>query len=179
VPRRSPPRLIRSEHEHHPRRRHRALGQYSLAGRLRSQPRRRVRARNHHHRRARRDHLAKLIDAAAWPTWYSSASDVVVNDPSGTLGEGVTFDWTTFGLKIASTIAECVPHTRIGWYGTGAQLRAYHTWLLIPRNGNSTYVVMEETGLGPAARHLAQTNPGHMHRGHELWNWSLKFACES
>jgi hypothetical protein len=64
-------------------------------------------------------------------------------------GEGVTFDWTTFGLKIASTIAEYVPHTRIGWYGTGDQLRAYHTWLLIPRNGTSTYVVMEETGMGP------------------------------
>jgi hypothetical protein len=102
---------------------------------------------------------AKLIDAAAWPAWYSNASDVVVNDPSGTLSEGVTFDWTTFGLKIASTIAECVPAHRIGWYGSGDQLRAYHTWLLTPRNGNSTYVVMEETGLGPAARHLAQTNP--------------------
>jgi hypothetical protein len=83
--------------------------------------------------------------------------------------QGVTFDWTTFGLKITSTIAEFVPHTRIGWYGTGDQLRAYHTWLLIPRNGNSTYVVMEEIEMGRAARHLAQTNPGHMHRGHELW----------
>ena len=75
---------------------------------------------------------AKLTAAAAWPTWYSNASDVVVNDPSGTLSEGVTFDWTTFGLKIASTIAEYIPHTRIGWHGTGDQLRAYHTWLLIP-----------------------------------------------
>ncbi len=122
---------------------------------------------------------AKLAAAAAWPTWYSNASDVVVNDPAGTLSEGVTFNWTTFGLKIASTVAEYVPHTRIGWYGTGDQLRAYHTWLLIPRHGKSTYVVMEETGIGPAARHLAQTNPGHMHRGHDLWNISLKFACES
>jgi hypothetical protein len=61
-----------------------------------------------------------------------NASDVVVHDPSGALSEGVTFDWTTFGLKIASTIAEYVPHTRNGWYGTGDQLRASHTWLLIP-----------------------------------------------
>jgi hypothetical protein len=38
---------------------------------------------------------------------------------------------------------------------------------------------MEETGMGPAARHLAQINPGHMHRGHDLWNISLKFACET
>jgi hypothetical protein len=92
---------------------------------------------------------AKLIDAAAWPTWYSNATEVVVNDPSGRLSEDVD------------------------------QLRAYHTWLLIPRDDNSTYVVMEEIGMGSAARDLAQTNPGHMHRGHELWNISLKFACES
>ena len=30
----------------------------------------------------------------------------------------------------------------------------------------------------PFAR-LANTNPGHMHRGHDLWNISLKFLCES
>ena len=121
---------------------------------------------------------AKLIDAAAWPAWYSNARDVVVNGPSGQLAEGVTFTWSTFGLMIASTVAEFVLPTRIGWYGTGDQLRAYHTWLLIPRAGNSTYVAMEEAGTGPGARHLAQTNPGHMHRGHDLWNISLKFVCE-
>jgi hypothetical protein len=37
---------------------------------------------------------------------------------------------------------------------------------------------MEEKGTGHAARHLARTNPGHLHRGHDLWNISLKFACE-
>jgi hypothetical protein len=120
-----------------------------------------------------------LIAAAAWPTWYSNASDVVVNRPSGQLGENVTFHWTTFGLTIASTVAEFVPYSRIGWYGNGDQLRAYHTWLLIPRSGSSTYVVMEEIGMGRGAEHLAQTNPGHMHRGHDLWNISLKFACEA
>jgi hypothetical protein len=121
---------------------------------------------------------AKLIDAAAWPAWYSNARDVVVSGPSDQLGEDVRFSWVTFGLEIASTVAEFVPRARIGWYGTGDQLSAYHTWLLTPRNGNSTYVVMEEIGMGPGARRLAHTNPGHMHRGHDLWNISLKFVCE-
>ena len=71
------------------------------------------------------------------------------------------------------------PVLRLGWYGNGDQLRAYHTWLLIPRSGHSTYVVMEEIGMGDAAQDLAQTNPGHMHRGHDLWNISLKFICEA
>lgn len=44
---------------------------------------------------------------------------------------------------------------------------------------DSTYVVMEEIGLGDAAKQLARTNPGHMHRGHDLWNISLKFLCDT
>jgi hypothetical protein len=51
-------------------------------------------------------------------------------------------------LKIASTVAEYVPHTHIGWYGTGDQLPGVSHLAAYPRNGNSTYVVMEETGLG-------------------------------
>jgi hypothetical protein len=55
----------------------------------------------------------------------------------------------------------------------------YHTWLLEPREEGTTYVVMEETGTGVNPRKLADSNPGHMHRGHEVWNISLKFLCES
>jgi hypothetical protein len=49
----------------------------------------------------------------------------------------------------------------------------------MPRPDGSTYVVMEETGDGANPRKLAETNPGQMHRGHDLWNISLKFLCES
>jgi hypothetical protein len=38
---------------------------------------------------------------------------------------------------------------------------------------------MEEIGLGDGAKHLVQTDPGHMHRGHDLWNISLKSLCET
>jgi hypothetical protein len=38
---------------------------------------------------------------------------------------------------------------------------------------------MEETGSGLNPKKLAGSNPGHMHRGHDLWNVSLKFLCES
>jgi hypothetical protein len=40
-------------------------------------------------------------------------------------------------------------------------------------------VVMEETGTGANPKKLARSNPGHMHRGHDLWNISLKFLCET
>jgi hypothetical protein len=120
-----------------------------------------------------------LVRASAWPSWCSNASDVVVNAPSGMLGPGVTFDWVTFGASIHSTVHEFEPGNRIGWYGNASQWQAYHTWLLMPRPDGSTYVVMEETGDGASPRTLAAANPGHMHRGHDLWNISLKFLCES
>jgi hypothetical protein len=69
--------------------------------------------------------------------------------------------------------------TRIGWYATTDQWLAYHTWLLVPRPDGSTYVVHEETDDGPNPRKLAEANPGHLHRGHDLWDFSLKFVCES
>ena len=43
-------------------------------------------------------------------------------------------------------------------------------------------MVMEETGTGGNPRRLANTNPGQAscrYRGHDLWNISLKFLCES
>jgi uncharacterized protein YndB with AHSA1/START domain len=120
-----------------------------------------------------------LIHATGWPDWYSNASDVTVNASSGLLGAGVTFDWITFGAHIHSTVHEFEPTARIGWYGETDQWLAYHTWLLEPRDEGTTYVVMEETGSGLNPKKLAGSNPGHMHRGHDLWNISLKFLCES
>jgi hypothetical protein len=121
----------------------------------------------------------KLIAAHAWPTWYSNASDVSVNDPSGQLDEEILFTWKTFGFTLASQVAEFVPCSRLAWYGNGDGLHAYHTWMLISRSANSTYVVMEEVAMGQGPLDLARTNPGHMHRGHDLWNTSLKFVCEA
>jgi uncharacterized protein YndB with AHSA1/START domain len=120
-----------------------------------------------------------LVHATAWPDWYSNARNVTVNTPSRLLADGVTFDWITFGAPIHSTVHEFEPATRIGWYGETDQWQAYHTWLLEPRDEGITYVVMEETGTGLNPKKLAGSNPGHMHRGHELWNISLKFLCES
>ena len=68
---------------------------------------------------------------------------------------------------------------RIGWYGETDQWQAYHTWLLEPR-GRGDY--LRSHG---GDRHRRQpeearrSDPGRMHRGHDLWNISLKFLCES
>ena len=156
------------------------LGAHPLAAGHRARAGRPLRPQRHRDRRATGGKIWEhLIRATAWPDWYSNASDVTVNASSGLLGAGVTFDWVTFGAHIHSTVHEFEPTARIGWYGETDQWLAYHTWLLEPRDEGITYVVMEETGTGLNPRKLAGSNPGHMHRGHDLWNISLKFLCES
>jgi hypothetical protein len=62
--------------------------------------------------------------------------------------------------------------------GETDQWLACRTWLLEPPDEATTYVVMQETGAGANPKKLARSNPGHMRRGHDLWNISLKFPCE-
>jgi hypothetical protein len=119
-----------------------------------------------------------LIRPAAWPDWYSNASGVTVSAPGGLLGAGVTFDWVTFGAHSQHRPRSRAqgPHRLVR---RDRPVAGYHTWLLEPRGEGITYVVMEETGTGLNPKKLAGSNPGHMHRGHDLWNISLKFLCES
>ena len=120
-----------------------------------------------------------LIRAEAWPHWYSNAKNVKVVAPDGVLADAVDFRWTTFGAEVDSSVRDFVPEMRISWMSRLAGAELYHTWLFTPHGKNSTHVIAEEVAIGELIRGLAQANPGHMHRGHELWNVSLKFLCES
>ena len=73
---------------------------------------------------------------------------------------------------------ELVEDSRIGWFGDGVGLRAYHTWLLVNQR-DGTYVTMEEAGNGPGAVAMAEANPDGMHRGHDLWLTRLRELSEN
>jgi hypothetical protein len=155
------------------------LGAHPLARGHRARARRPLRPQRHRDRRARGKDLGPSHPRHRLAGLVLQCRNVTVNAPSRILGAGVTFDWITFGAHIHSTVHEFEPTTRIGWYGQTDQWLAYHTWLLEPRDQGTTYVVMEETGTGANPKKLAGSNPGHMHRGHDVWNVSLKFLCES
>jgi uncharacterized protein YndB with AHSA1/START domain len=118
-----------------------------------------------------------LVEAEKWPQWYPNSHDVRILGESsgGLLTRDSKFSWQTFGFDLVSTIAELVPESRIGWHG-GSDW--YHTWLLLDDPAGCR-VIMEEVGRGPDAVTMAQTDPDRMHRGHELWNQTLKWVCES
>ena len=121
-----------------------------------------------------------IIEATRWPTWYPNSKDVVIQGGDPELLDGTVFRWTTFGLAIESKVHEYVLNQRLGWYGyvPGAKPTFYHSWYLEPQ-GAMCQVVMDEAGVGKDAAALRKSDETLMHRGHDLWLASLKWAAES
>jgi uncharacterized protein YndB with AHSA1/START domain len=122
--------------------------------------------------------FANMADAQAWPSWYPNSQNVkVLNSPDGKLHKGTLFSWDTFGLHIQSRVHEFVPGSRLGWFGDGTGLRAYHTFLFV-KTDEGCHIVTEETDKGPGAVELREKRPQAMHEGHDLWLNALKQRSE-
>jgi hypothetical protein len=119
-----------------------------------------------------------IQEAEKWPEWYVNSQNVVIHSNEKLLKKDTEWDWDTFGVHIKSHINEFAVNSRIGWFGNGTGMRAYHTWYLIPKSENRTYVVMEECVYGAGAKDLRQKDPAAMHRGHQLWDTTLKALSE-
>jgi uncharacterized protein YndB with AHSA1/START domain len=122
--------------------------------------------------------FATLVDAQMWPSWYPNSHDVkLLNSPDGKLHGGTRFSWDTFGVHIESQVHEFVPSRRLGWFGNGTGMNAYHTFLLI-RTGEGCRIVTEEVVKGPGAVEFRKKQPSAMHEGHDLWLRTLKQRSE-
>jgi hypothetical protein len=119
-----------------------------------------------------------LVNAGAWPAWYSNASDMRIDSSDEkTLEAETTFTWKTFGFPIQSKVNEFVPGKRLGWFGNGTGIRAYHTWLVVEKAGGCE-VITEESQVGPSAIRYNIEQPTAMHDGHDWWLTALKYRSE-
>jgi Polyketide cyclase / dehydrase and lipid transport len=119
-----------------------------------------------------------LVEAQAWPAWYPNSKDVRIADSAdGKLKKDSKFVWNTFGLDIESVIHEFVPNSRLGWFGKGPDMHAYHTWF-ITSVGKNCKVITEEVTNGPAAGVWRKNDPSALHQGHDVWLAKLKEISE-
>ena len=120
-----------------------------------------------------------LVKATEWPKWYSNSSDMQIAGGAKTeLEADVEFTWKTFGFPIKSTIHEFTPNQRLGWFGAGTGIQAYHTWLIVPKDGGCE-VITEETQIGPTAIQYNIEQPSAMYDGHHWWLTALKYRSET
>jgi uncharacterized protein YndB with AHSA1/START domain len=122
--------------------------------------------------------FANIVDAQVWPSWYPNSHNVkLLNSPDGKLHGETRFSWDTFGVHIESRVHEFVPNSRIGWFGDGTGMNAYHTFLLLETD-EGCHIVTEEVVKGPGAVEFREKQPNVMHEGHDLWLRSLKQRSE-
>jgi hypothetical protein len=88
-----------------------------------------------------------LVRAASWPDFYDNAKDIDIEGGSPDLALGTKFHWTTFGVRVHTTIGEFIPGRRLSWSGHALGSTAFHGWVITPVEGGCM-VVTEETQQG-------------------------------
>ena len=118
---------------------------------------------------------AWLVRAERWPEWYPNCSGVTVESASAPdLAAHARFRWTTFGVRLVTTVEEWVPGERVAWRAVSPGVDAHHAWLVLARGSNACWVLTEETQYGVLARLGALVFPQRMHDGHQLWLQRLR-----
>ncbi|CAM3830017.1 SRPBCC domain-containing protein [Rahnella bruchi] len=123
---------------------------------------------------------AQLDNTAAWPVYYSNASDIAFHDGSGPgLSDGARFRFSTFGFPVEAQVNEYVPPVkgqpaRMAWHGWAegdaeTRLDVHHAWLIEELSGGRVRILTQETQNGKPARELAVTRPNPMINGHQEW----------
>ena len=109
-----------------------------------------------------------LVAATRWPLWYANAADVRIEGGGTDLRAGSRFRWRTFGFALDTVVEEFEPPERLAWLATAPGIRAYHAWLITPREGGCR-VVTEETQRGAVARLGRLLFRGRMGMWHQRW----------
>jgi hypothetical protein len=91
--------------------------------------------------------FAALLRPGEWPSFYGNAKDVEIEGGAAELALGTKFHWTTFGVRVHTTIEELVVDRRLAWSGHALGSTAYHGWSIEPVPGGCL-VVTEETQQG-------------------------------
>ena len=80
-------------------------------------------------------------------------------------------------IHIESRVWEFETGSRLGWFGNGKDVHAYHTFLLT-KTPEGCHVVTEEVVKGSGAIQFREQQPSAMHEGHQLWLMTLKDRSE-
>jgi len=126
------------------------------------------------------DVWAQLDNTAAWPGYYSNATQIAFHDGGGPgLRLGARFRFTTFGFPVEALVTEYVPPAagraaRLAWHGwvegdAEHRLDVHHAWLFEALPGGRLRLLTQETQKGRPALALAATRPDPMINGHQAW----------
>jgi Polyketide cyclase / dehydrase and lipid transport len=72
------------------------------------------------------------VDVNAWPTWQT---DITTAHMDGAFEPGNSFDWSSYGFAVTSTIYVVADRSRVLWGGTAGGITGIHGWLFAETPG--------------------------------------------
>jgi Polyketide cyclase / dehydrase and lipid transport len=114
-------------------------------------------------------------DISAWPSWQT---DITAARFDGALEPGASFDWTSYGLSVTSTIYEVAERARLLWGGTADGITGVHEWIFSEGPGG-VHVTTNESFAGAPVEADAAGMQSLLDASLMSWLGHLKAAAES
>jgi Polyketide cyclase / dehydrase and lipid transport len=115
------------------------------------------------------------VDVNSWPTWQTDITSARIDGP---LEPGVSFDWTSYGFSVTSTVYDVVERARVLWGGTSGGITGVHEWLFSETPGG-VHVTTNESFAGEPVEADAPGMQTVLDASLVAWLGRLKTAAES
>ena len=114
-------------------------------------------------------------DVNSWPTWQTEITAAHID---GDLEPGVSFDWTSYGFSVRSTVYDLAERARVLWGGTSGGITGIHEWLFSETPGG-VHVTTSESFAGEPVEADANGMRTALDASLVSWLNHLKVAAES
>ena len=115
------------------------------------------------------------VDVNAWPTWQTEITAAHID---GVLEPGVSFDWTSYGFSVTSTVYALAERARVLWGGTSGGTTGVHEWLF-SETPEGVHVTTTESFAGEPVEADAAGMQTLLDASLVAWLAHLKAAAES
>ena len=114
-------------------------------------------------------------DVNAWPRWQT---DITAAHLDGVFEPGVSFDWTSYGFSVTSTVYDLAERSRVLWGGTSGGITGVHEWLFT-ETPSGVHVTTTESFAGEPVEADAPGMQTVLDASLVAWLGHLKTAAES
>ena len=114
-------------------------------------------------------------DVNAWPTWHADVTEARL---VGRFEPSNSFEWTSYGFSVTSTIYAVDERSRVLWGGTANDISAIHEWRF-DETSSGTHVTTNESFAGDPVNADEASMQTLLDNSLQAWLGHLKAAAES
>jgi uncharacterized membrane protein len=114
-------------------------------------------------------------DVNGWPAWQDAITEAKLTDA---FEPGSSFDWSSYGFAVTSTIYETSDHNRTLWGGTAGGITGVHEWLFEELD-DGVRVTTNESFAGDPVQADVDGMQGQLDASLVAWLDYLKSAAEA